>query len=276
MMRPQPSDTPPSPDPWDPAQYARFAAERAQPAYDLAALVERPPAAAPVARIVDLGCGAGELTAWLHRELGATSTLGIDRSPSMLERANALHAAGVRFAREEIGAFVAAGPPAGGPFDLVFSNAALQWVPAHEALFPQLWALVASDGQLAVQLPVNDQHPSQSIARQLATEAPFAEALRGYAGFTPPYAPEWYAGVLRELGAARWVVRVHVYGHELRDTAAVVEWMRGTLLTAFAERLATGAFAAFTAEYARRLQQALGEQRPYFLTYNRLLLWAHK
>ncbi|MSQ36437.1 MAG: methyltransferase domain-containing protein [Dehalococcoidia bacterium] len=265
-----------APDSWDPAQYARFAAERAQPFYDLAALVERAPEARAVEHVVDLGCGSGELTAWLHRELGATVTLGVDRSRAMLARAAAQQLAGLRFVEAEIAAFAEAGPAAAGAFDLVFSNAALHWVPEHTALFPRLWALVAPGGQLAVQLPVNDHHPSQAIARALATEAPFAELLDGYAGFTPPHAPEWYAGMLRGLGAARWVARVQVYGHELPDAGAVVEWMRGTLLTAFAERLPADAFAAFAAEYAARLDAAIGEERPYFFTYNRLLLWARK
>lgn len=261
-------------DTWDPAQYARFAAERAQPFYDLAALVERPLGAG--GRVVDLGCGPGELTAWLHRELAATATVGVDRSPAMLERA-ALHAGvGLSFVEADIAAFAAAGPPAVGAFALVFSNAALQWVPEHESLFPRLWALVTPGGQLAVQLPVNDHHPSQAIARTLATEAPFAALLDGYTGFTPPYAPEWYAARLRALGAARWLVRVQVYGHELPDAAAMVEWMRGTLLTAFAERLPADAFAAFAGEYAARLDAAIGGPEPYFLTYNRLLLWARK
>ena len=59
---------------WDPNQYERFKAERAQPFYDLVSLVEREPGM----RVIDLGCGTGQLTAWLHSELGASETLGID------------------------------------------------------------------------------------------------------------------------------------------------------------------------------------------------------
>ena len=70
-------------DAWDPAQYERFRAERARPFVDLLALV-RP---RPGMRVVDLGCGTGELTARLHRELAAGETLGIDRSEAMLARA---------------------------------------------------------------------------------------------------------------------------------------------------------------------------------------------
>ena len=60
-------------DTWDPARYERFAAERAAPFHDLLSLV-RP---VPGGRVVDLGCGGGELTAQLHRHLEAAETLGL-------------------------------------------------------------------------------------------------------------------------------------------------------------------------------------------------------
>src|SRR4029453_18254794 len=72
-------------DPWDPERYGRFAAERAAPFHDLLSLV-RP---VPGGRVVDLGCGGGELTAELHRRLEAAETLGLDSSAAMLEGASA-------------------------------------------------------------------------------------------------------------------------------------------------------------------------------------------
>ena len=48
-----------STDTWDPDTYHRFQAERRQPFDDLLALVEP----VPSGRVVDLGCGTGELTA---------------------------------------------------------------------------------------------------------------------------------------------------------------------------------------------------------------------
>jgi trans-aconitate 2-methyltransferase len=56
-----------APDPWNPDRYARFAAERRLPFDDLVALLSP----APGGRVVDLGCGPGELTRELHARLGA-------------------------------------------------------------------------------------------------------------------------------------------------------------------------------------------------------------
>ena len=88
-------------DTWDPDQYHRFRAERSAPFFDLLALVQ--PVDAP--RVADLGCGTGELTADTHRALGARSTVGVDRSPAMLESARALRVDGLTFAEGDIATF---------------------------------------------------------------------------------------------------------------------------------------------------------------------------
>jgi trans-aconitate 2-methyltransferase len=257
-------------DSWSPAQYARFRDERSQPFYDLAAMVEHRPGM----RIVDLGCGTGALTAWLHRELAADETLGIDVSDSMLAEAAGQHAAGLRFERREILEF--AERREGGGFDLVFSNAALQWVDHHETLFAALARLLAPAGQLAVQMPANDDHVSHATARAVAREEPFASALEGYVRPDPVRAPEWYAEMLHGLGFGEQRVLLRVYPHVLSETRAVVEWVKGTYLTPYAARLPAELYASFIARYEERLLAALGESRPYFYSFKRVLIWAQR
>src|SRR5829696_10500333 len=113
---------------WNPAQYEQFRDERSQPFFDLLDLVQP----RPEMRVVDLGCGTGELTWELHRRLAARETLGIDNSPAMLARSMAFAGDGLRFEPGDIGAFKSEGG-----YDLVFSNAALHWIPDHEALLPR-------------------------------------------------------------------------------------------------------------------------------------------
>src|ERR1019366_7922403 len=85
-------------DTWNPTQYERFRTEREQPFHDLVALITRRPAG----RVVDLGCGTGGLTALLHHEVSATSTLGVDSSEAMLDRTRALETPDVSFVRGDI------------------------------------------------------------------------------------------------------------------------------------------------------------------------------
>ncbi len=235
---------------WSPEQYERFKSERSQPFWDLAALVEP----RSKMRVVDLGCGTGELTRALHEQLGAADTLGLDNSAEML--AKAPHVGGLRFENAEIESFD------GKNLDLIFSNAALHWISDHELLFARLKRMLAPGGQLAVQMPANEDHLSHRTAAEVARELG-VEPRR-----SPVLPPERYAELLHHLGFARQHVRLQVYGHVLPSSADVVEWVRGTLLTFYEHQ-----HPQFIERYRERLLAAIGEHRPYFYTYKRLLLW---
>ena len=253
-------------DTWDPAQYERFAAERAAPFHDLLALV-RP---VPGGRVVDLGCGSGELTADLHRQVGAAETLGLDSSPAMLERAAGVAGHGLRFAEGDIGQFRERG------WDLVFSNAALHWLPDHARLLGRLVGLLNQGGQLAVQMPANHDHPSHVVAAELAGTEPFRAALDGYRRTSPVQPPEWYAELLDRLGLADQHVRLQVYLHRLAARDEVIEWVRGTLLTDYQARMPPALFEEFLAAYRRRLLPLLEDTHPYRYPFKRLLLWGRR
>jgi len=257
------------PDAWNPGQYERFRDERSQPFFDLLALVQ--PVPAP--RVIDLGCGTGELTRELHRRLDAAQTLGVDNSPAMLAKSSAFVGAGLSFELAEIADLV---DRTDRQFDVVFSNAALQWVPKHAELFAGLARLVVPGGQLAVQVPANDDHPSHVVARELAAESPFREALGGYQRPIDRLEPEAYATLLDQLGFAKQHVRLQVYPHHLTARDEVVEWVRGTLLTDYQKRLPAKVFAEFQSRYRELLLPRLAPTRPYFYPFKRILLWARR
>ena len=249
---------------WNPRQYERFREQRAQPYRDLAELVER----AAAMRVADLGCGTGELTAWLHETLGARETTGIDSSETMLEQAAPRRREGLRFERADIRSWT---PDR--PLDLIFSNAALQWVDGHEELWPRLAGLLARGGQIAVQMPVSDDHPSHTVARELAGEPPYRDRMAGYERPFPVLAPERYAAMLFDLGFERRLVRLQVYEHVLPSVDSVVSWMEGSLLTPYRERLTGPLYERLLADYAERLRALEGERRPYLFPFKRLLVW---
>lgn len=244
---------------WSPEQYERFKAERHQPFDDLLALIER----RPRMRVVDLGCGTGELTRELHDALSASETVGIDDSETMLLKAGHFEGEMLHFERGSIEAFVA-----DEPFDLVFSNAALHWVPDHERLFTRLAGFLGNHGQLAIQMPANDTHASHRVAAEVA-ESFGLEARPDHV-----LCVERYAELLHRLGFKRQHVRMQVYGHVLPSAADVVEWVRGALLTHYEALLSPERFVEFVDTYRSRLGAVLPEERPYFYTYRRILLWA--
>lgn len=272
---------------WSPTQYDRFRDERSRPFFDLLDLVQRPRLARegaersslPGARVIDLGCGTGELTRVAHERLGAAETVGVDSSAEMLARAP--RAPGLRFVCRDLREVLARNEA---PFDVILSNAALQWVPDHPALFAEITARLApashddpeSGGQLAVQMPANFDHPSHVVAAQVATEAVFASRLAGTERPRPVLAPEDYARLLDRLGYRRQRVRLEVYAHRLASREEVVEWVRGTLLTQYRARLDDPTYEAFLRRYTERLMGVLPDERPFLYPFKRILLWAQR
>jgi len=256
------SGTPTPGSQWDPEQYNRFAGEREQPFWDLRSLVE--PVPAP--RVADLGCGDGRLTSALHRKLGAATTTGVDLSESMLARAATHARGGVTFVSADLSTWSGSG------FDVVFSNAALQWVPHHPAVLERWRSSLAEGGQLAVQVPSNADHPSHAVLRELAVERLGPEAPADPVA-TNVLAPEEYARLLDALGFERQHVRLQVYAHRLDSAADVVEWMKGTSLTRFRLSMDPPAYESLVDEYRRRLVAALPDSRPYLYAVKRILLW---
>lgn len=250
---------------WSPDKYLEFRDERRRPYEDLVALV-RP---VPRMRIVDLGCGPGELTVDLAQRFDAASVLGIDGDAAMLERARKLAAPPpVAFALGDLATHSIA------DVDLVFSNAALHWLPDHAALFGRLRAALVEGGQLAVQMPNNFAQPTHTIAAELAGEPPFVDALNGRRSGAAVETAEHYATLLHALGFRDQVVREAIYLHVLPSSEHAIEWVRGSMLTWYASQLGPELYAAFLDRYRERLLAALGDAQPFAFTYRRILLWA--
>lgn len=255
-------------DPWNPTQYEKFQREREQPGLDLIALV-RP---APGLRAIDLGCGTGRLTRRLHDQLGARETVGIDQSSRMLDSAMADPLPpGLSFELKAIESF-----NAHAAYDVIFSNAVFHWIENHPTFLARLATALAPGGQLAFQVPAMHDSPTHTLAEELTEVEPFRAAFAGWHRPQPVLTPEEYATLLHCLGFGEQAVGLHVYPHVLAGADDAVEWMKGTLLTEYQKRLAPGLFHEFLLAYRERLLNRLGEDRPLFFPFKRLLCWARK
>src|SRR5436309_9013306 len=74
------------PHTWDPDRYLTYADERGRPLVELLARVDAP---AP-RRVMDLGCGPGNLTTLLRARWPQAEIRGLDSSPEMIERARSV------------------------------------------------------------------------------------------------------------------------------------------------------------------------------------------
>lgn len=250
--------------PWDPTCYERFKQERYAPFADALNLVEKK----PHLQAVDLGCGTGELTQWLFQALPDAHMTGIDSSAEMLAKAASRQQSGLNFQQGDLAAVQ-------GSWDLVFSHAALQWVDAHEWLIPRLFELVRPGGQLVVQMPSNHAHISHRLIQAIAKQDPFCSALHGWQRQSPVLPVGRYAEILYKCGGTHVVVFEKIYPHVLENAQAIVDWIKGTALVPYLERLPPNLQGDFLYTIHQQLQEYL-PQSPVFYGFQRILFSAIK
>jgi trans-aconitate 2-methyltransferase len=217
---------------WDAAQYLKFQDERTRACRDLIARVRMDPAPET---IVDLGCGPGNSTEVLAERFPGAGILGVDNSSEMIAAARQRHP-DWNWTLEDIAAYE-------GKASLIFSNAALHWVPDHETLLPRL---LRQAQVLAVQMPAIKDAPAHQIARGILPGVPEWHT----------HDPGFYYDVLAPH-ATRLDLWVTEYQHVLPDADAIVEWYKGTGLRPYLEALADReARESFLAQYRKEIHAA--------------------
>ena len=230
---------------WDPRQYLAFAGHRLRPVLDLLARI---PAEAP-ARVVDLGCGAGNGTKILRQTWPDSALTGVDNSPEMLARARD-ESPDIDWVEADIGAWR---PPE--PVDVLFSNAALHWLDGHETLFPALARQVAKDGYFAMQIPANFRAPSHTLIDDVAREGPWRDRLAGIVRDPPTKLPGFYYDLLAPIAQDLDIWEIE-YLQVLEGDDPVAEFTKGSWLPQFLEPLDDDERLEFETDYRARLREA--------------------
>jgi trans-aconitate 2-methyltransferase len=251
--------------PWNPEQYHKFQAERSAPFFDLLSLVE----VRPNLKAVDLGCGTGELTRQLADSLPDSLVTGLDSSEQMLQKATSRFASSqnLHFERGDQSQLT-------DEWDLIFSNAALHWSENHAELIPHLYRRLKPGGQIAVQVPSNHNYISHQIYREAASEEPFKSILKGFQRYAPVLSIDDYARLLFNCGAESIVAFERIYAHVLEDSDAVVEWISGTALVPYFERL--GEHKQGFIEVIREKMRAALPDSPVFYPFRRTFFSARR
>jgi trans-aconitate 2-methyltransferase len=198
---------------------------------------------------IDLGCGPGNSTEVLAAAFPDATIIGLDNSADMIAAARK-RLPHIRF---ELADLTAWSDP--GPFDVILSNAVMQWVPDHAMLFPRLAGKLAAGGSLAIQVPDNVEEPALRLMREVAADGPWAGKLAN-AVRPARHDARWYYELLKPLCARVDLWRT-TYHHELAGGAAgVVEWFKGSALRPLLDALDDAERKAFLARYQAEVAKA--------------------
>lgn len=211
---------------WNPIQYEKFLKDRTQPAIDLANRLEE---FAPNS-ILDLGCGPGNSTKVLIDKFPTAKIIGADNSDEMLKKARELYP-DIEFIYLDANGDL---NEVNEKFDIVFSNACIQWLPNHDELLPKLMTLLKPNGILAIQIPMQREHPVHIIINELENTTKWNDKItpRQYNNLTT----EEYFDVLSHI-SSNFEIWETTYCHRMPSYESIIEWYKGTGLRPYLERL---------------------------------------
>lgn len=249
---------------WNPEKYLLFQQQRTQPAIDLANRVRD----CNPQTIVNIGCGPGNSTEVLRKVFPEAEILGIDSSPNMIYRAQAKHS--------DLSFSLCSAADLDGTYDLLFSNACLQWIPNHRELIPQLMEKLTDGGVLAVQMPMNRGEPLYQIIRSVASESKW-NFQKLYFEKNDTLAPEEYFDILSECAGSfeQWE---SVYYHALPSHEHLIDWVRETRLRPYLAVLDDGQKQQFEGEILTRVKAVyrLTPSGEIILKFRRFFFVAHR
>ncbi|KIO76583.1 trans-aconitate methyltransferase [Pedobacter lusitanus] len=250
---------------WNPDVYNKFKKERFGPFYDLLELIK----IRPDLTVVDLGCGTGELTRKLADALPGSAVLGVDSSQEMLNEAAAFQNGQLDFKKRTIEEQLESGEK----WDLIFSNAAVQWIGDHQTLYPKIISCLKPGGQLVIQVPSNHRHFTHTALIDIASTPPFAKALNGFTRVSPVLDIQDYGKIFFQHGGTEITVYEKIYPHILKDADALFDWVSGTAMIPYVEKLPEDIKQDFIREYKGRLNNEFKES-PVFYPFKRTLMAA--
>ena len=254
--------------PWNPEVYNKFKNIRYQPFFDLVEFIRDE----DLKNCVDIGCGTGEQTKILSEKFNKGNFLGIDSSPEMLAKSKELESDNLHFQNSTVEDFISNQKQ---QWDLVFSNAALQWSDNHETLFPRLISLVNENGQFAVQMPVQNENLLNKILLTLVQERPFADYLNGWKRESPLLSIDEYAQIMFENGLHNIQIMQKVYPIIADSPQKLFEFISGSALIPYMEKMSDSEEAEFVTEYKIRIEKEF-KKFPAIYAFKRLLLYGNK
>lgn len=253
--------------PWNPEVYNQFKNIRYQPFFDLMNLISPD----NLKKAIDIGCGTGEQTHILSEKFEDAEFLGIDSSGEMLQKSLEFKNKNLSFKQKRVEELYDSEER----WDLIFSNAALQWSDDHKKLFSKLLSLLNENGQFAVQMPVQAENVLNQILFQLASEEPYKTQLQDWNRVSPVLSLDEYAKMMFEAGLKDLNISIKVYPIIAEDAEKLFKFISGSALIPYLERLDEVNEAKFINEYKKRIEENF-DSFPAIYAFKRILLYGRK
>jgi len=213
---------------WNPDLYLKYKDERTQPSYDLVSRINLP----NPEKIVDIGCGPGNSTRVLRERWPRAQVAGLDSSAEMIQTAREAYPQETWIMSD------AAQWETDEKFDIVFSSAALQWIPDHTVLIPKLFDRVKPGGVLAVQVPSNHRSPLHQAVLKVSKKKEWSQLMAGCETRLNYHEPGFYYELLAAI-SRQFTLWQTTYYHVLDNHQGLVDWYSSTGMRPYLERLAT-------------------------------------
>lgn len=234
---------------WSARQYLKFSGERTRPARDLInAITMFAQQDHAVKNIIDIGCGPGNSTQFLRYYWPEAKISGFDNSPNMIAKAQSI-LPDVDFYVANIEAWHASQE-----YDLLYSNAAFQWLPNHIDVLKRLVGEMKTAACLAIQMPDNLHEPLHLAMIEVAQDKRWQSRIGNMARHKLPATHVYYdffAPLVRYID-----VWHSIYNHIMDSHEAIIDWVKGAALRPFLEPLDTQEQQIFIALYLKKITKA--------------------
>lgn len=252
---------------WNADIYDRYGKERIQPSIDLANRIQKK----ECYRILDVGCGTGMSTLPLATIWKDAEIIGVDLSEEMLQKARETLPA-ITFLQRDCSTSLSDL----GTFDLIFSNAFLQWIPKQEDFIAESFAMLKDNGVFATQLPLFHEMPAHQCIKD--AEAIMAEKFIGIEAdsYVLHSASEYY-DMLSNV-TTKCSIWVTEYYHEMKHHQQVLDFLKGAALRPYLDRLQEQEQSTFLKEVLHNLERAYPCQKngTILFPFKRLFLIGEK
>jgi len=212
---------------WNPELYLRFEKERTLPVHDLISHIEL----TDPKRILDIGCGTGTSTRALLAKWPDAKIIGMDNSKAMIEKA-CISTDKIQWVLSDADM----DPLPSGTYDLIFSNASLQWLKNTDELLKNAFDAINKGGAFASQIPYGTSMPINIAMHKTANSEKWISYFREFD--PPPYYRliTYYYDAFCTLTSNISIWETH-YNHIMPSHRHIIEWYKSTGMKPFLDKL---------------------------------------